>query len=425
MRRQHQEFWLGLAPTRLASDEGLFNRQLAELACLSATEGDAALAGRIAAVERRPTAWSLRGVAGTVAAREPVTGAAPAVNHLALGWLTLAAARGEETASRVLTVAHLRLLRGWCVARGGACDPALLWVIRRCARGTDVERQVRDLALRALDAPPSRAAITDLIAAVDPDGESVRYIDVDPCPGDIAMPGTHVPEVPGDHNATDDARLRSALRRYMPWLEPAIAAICKDGIQNDDPLLICGPLGNGQTDLVARAAELTGTVQVAASAWDAAGRSIQSLCAGDADLSGDKPVFLTVEGVDALDASESAILAGALEGAGFLPPQEARRPRSGGHRAFLLADRETEVAPSLRARTRTVEAGPPGAAHAEHALWLVGTEGANRVGFGGPRELNVSAKTWSLLEDRLRAGASLEEIRIMLYNAIMFDDPPG
>jgi hypothetical protein len=84
-----------------------------------------------------------------------------------------------------------------------------------------------------------------------------------------------------------------------------------------------------------------------------------------------------------------------------------------------------EIAPSLRARTRTVAAGPPGAAHAEHALWLVGTEGANRVGFGGPGELNVSAKTWWLLEDRLRAGASLDEIRMMLYNAIMFGDPPG
>lgn len=425
MRRQHQDLWLGLAPTRLAADEGLFNRYLAELARLSAADCDATLTGRIAAVERRPTAWSLRGVAEALAARDSATGAVPPVSHLALGWLALAAARGEETAARVLTVAHLRLLRGWCTARGGACDPALLWVIRRCARDTDIERQVRDLMLRALDTPPSRSAITGLIATVDPDGESARYINADPCPGDKAMPGTQVPEVPGNGHATDEARLHAALRRYMPWLEPATAAIRGDRIQNDEPLLICGPSGNGQADLVARAAELTGATQLAVSAWDAAGGSIQSLSAGDADLNSGNPVFLIVEGLDALDARDSAILAGALEGAGFLPGPDGRRPGPSGRHAFLLADRETEVVPILRERTRTVAVRPPGAAHAQHALWLVGTERANRVGFGGPDELNVSAKTWRLLEDRLREGASLEEIRILLYHAVMFEDPPG
>lgn len=176
---------------------------------------------------------------------------------------------------------------------------------------------------------------------------------------------------------------------------------------------------------MARAAELTGSAHVAVSAWDTAGQSIQSICAGDIDLTGDEPVFLVVEGVDALDANESAILAGALEGAGFLPGPDGRRSGPARHRAFPLADRVSDVALVLSERSRTVAVSPPGAAHAEHALWLVGTERANRVAFGGPDELNVSVKTWSRPEDWLREVASLDDIRTLLYHAVMFEDPPG
>lgn len=245
MHRQPQDLWLGLPPTRFAADDELFRRQLADLADLSAADNDTALAARVAAVERRPTAWSLRGLAEALAARESATGTAPPVNHLALGWLTLAAARGEETAARVLMVAHLRLIRGWRVVRGGGCDPSLLWVVERCARGTEVEQQVRDFALRALKTPPSHSAITGLIGTLDPNRVSSRYLDIDPCPGDAAAPSANAPDVPGEGARAGDARLRAALRRYMPWLAPAISAICGDGVRDDAPLLICGPSGNG------------------------------------------------------------------------------------------------------------------------------------------------------------------------------------
>ena len=423
MHRQPQDLWLGLAPTTLAADEDLFRRQFADLVDLSAADNITALAARIAAVELRPTAWSLRGLAEAIAARESETDITPSVNHVALGWLTLAAARGEETAARVLTVAHLRLIRGWHVARGGACDPSLLCVVRRCARGTNVERQVRDFALRALKAAPSHSAITGLIGTVDPELVSSRYLNIDPPPSSAAAPGAGAPDIAGEQARVSDEYLRAALRRYMPWLAPAISAICGDGVRDDAPLLICGPSGNGQGELVARAADLAGSAHIAVSAWDAAGQSIQSMRADDADLSGDNPVFLVVEDVDALDASDSAILAGVLEGAGFLPGSDGGRAGPTQHRAFLLADREAEVAPILSERACTVAIGPPGAAHAEHALWLVGTERANRVGFGHPDELNISANTWSRLADWLREGASLEDIRALLYHAIMFEDP--
>jgi hypothetical protein len=229
---------------------------------------------------------------------------------------------------------------------------------------------------------------------------------------------------PGGRENGDGARPGSQVSPELAiQFAPAISAICGDGARDDAPLLICGPSGNGQGELVARAADLAGSAHIAVSAWDARGQSIQSMRAADADLSGDNPVFLVVEDVDALDASDSAILAGVLEGAGFLPGSDGRRAGPPQHRVFLLADREEEVAPILSERARTVAIGPPGAAHAEHALWLVGTERANRVGFGHPDELNVSANTWSRLADWLREGASLEDIRALLYHAIVFEDP--
>lgn len=404
-----RDLWLGIAPVSLARDPALFADQLDTLAWLTAADPGSPLAARLAVVHLHPDAAAARGLAEAVAARDGVPAGRAAASDVGLGWLSIAAAQGDPRSADLLTAAHLRLLRGLRAVTGGPDDTALLSTIERCAQVSGAAGAVRAFTRAARAGTAADTALDTLIVEIDPARGLDRFLAGDPGPG--TMPAAAHGGVPA---RADFARLMARCR--LPWLDPAIDALCppdndSDGPTPPRPILLAGPRDRGQTDLVSALSALLAIDDVARAAADLRSPARDLGAAIEAAGGRDGPMLLRLDGPEALDPRQAACLADALRAEGFLPEPGAPATASGARGLVMVAETADGVPDTLRRDARVVEIAAPGSVYAGHAVELVGTAVALERGLAGSEALALSDQTWADLRARVAAGAGPAEIR--------------
>lgn len=423
-----RDLWAGIAPAALAGEAGALRVHLDTLAWLSDVDPGSPLAARLAVVHLDPSGATAASLAEALAAREHPRAGHAWVSHVGLGWLVVAAALGDRTAGELVTAAHLRQLRG-CRERSIPDDPALLGVIERCARNTGGMRAVRDFTRAALEGTASDLALDALISDIDPEQAVNRYIAGDPPPAAL-LPRTGLAPFPSLGSVGAPSRLdlaRRMLQLRLPWLEAAIDALCPPSPGPQAPMpplpvLISGPAGSGQDDLVRALSELVDIAYVALNARDLGDPIIEvPEAVKEVACTGARHVMIKLAGVDRLNAAAASRLACALQAESLLPRDGNPTGRKAWHGLVMLAEDAERVPDDLRRSAKVVPVDIPGAAYGAHVAELIGTVMAIEWGLPRASELPVSEPTWADLRRRVAVGANLNEIRTELAEAC--DDP--
>lgn len=407
--QNRRDLWLGIVPVSLARDPAAFTDRLDTLAWLTAADPGTPLAARLAVVHLNPDAAAARGLADAVAARDGVAAGHAVASHVGLGWLTIAAAQGDPRSADLLTAAHLRLLRGLRAANGGRDAPVLLSTIERCGQVSNATDAVRAFTRAARAGTAADAALDALIAEIDPARGLDRFLAGDPGPDPTP--------VPADSGMPARAGFARLMARYrLPWLDPAIDALCPpdhdpDGPTPPRPVLLVGPRDRGQADLVSALSALLAIDDIARAAADLRSPARDVGAAVEAAGGRDGPMLLRLDRPEALDRRQAACLADALRAKGFLPEPAATTMPSGARGLVMLAETAAGVPEVLRRDARVVDVAAPGSVYAAHAGELLGNAVALERGLAGAEALPLGDRAWADLRARIAGGAGPAEIR--------------
>ena len=185
------------------------------------------------------------------------------------------------------------------------------------------------------------------------------------------------------------------------------------------PMLMTGPAGCGQDDLVRALSELFDVAYASRNATEMSRPSVDvPEAVAEAARTGARHVMLKLDGVDRLDAAAASQLAHALRTESILTRDQSPTGRNGSHGLMMLAEHLERVPDDLRRVVKVVPVDIPGSAYSAHVTELIGTAIAIERGLAGAWKLRLSETTWADLRDRVAAGANLNEIRAEIAQAL-------